>query len=50
MRVVDSFKKLAVALGCAKSTKDVQGANVADVVNYIADNLPKPSKSTKTEK
>lgn len=50
MRVVNSFKKLAVALGCAKSEKDVHGANVAEVVNYITDNLPKTSKSTKTEK
>lgn len=49
IREVDAFKKLAVALGCAKSVEEVKGATTAEVVCFISDNMPKKSKGAKTE-
>ena len=40
MRIVKALKKLAVALGCAETTAAVTGKSIAEVLEFIAENLP----------
>lgn len=40
MSIVDALKKLVVALGGAKDVNEVHGANVAEVIDVLAENPP----------
>lgn len=41
MSNVEALKNLAVALGCAKTADEVKGGTTAEVIQFMADNVPK---------
>lgn len=45
--MIEALKKLAVALECAKDVESVKGETIEDLINFIAENLPKPKAKSK---
>lgn len=43
MNNVEALKKVAVAIGCAKSVDKIEANTIAEVLNFIAENYPKNS-------
>lgn len=41
MSIVEALKNLAVAIGCADSTAEVKGSTTAEVIQFMADTVPK---------